>query len=1585
MFAAISALPASAADGESSSPPIKPQAQANGGSSSFTKEPSKFSGAIQSVVDAAQAIEPGAGFANSVAGDYDGASVWFTAGLLRETKAGMLQVYIHVDGQINDGLRTALEALGADLEMESAEQGIVQASVPYGILHALANVSGVAQVTEPSYGVVNVGANLTEGDTRMNFDDLRAIQGVDGTDVTVGVISDGIAGLQTAVASGDLPATSETRGSVLTATADGVIAQSFRADGDLEAGFGGGPGAEGTAMLEIVHDIAPGAQLRFANFDTSLEFMAAINFLASVSDVVVDDIGWFGRQTDGTSDVSTNTASALTNVANPIRAYATAVGNGATRHYEGMFTAGPEGLPTTGFPGAVHSFVPASPTTDALGLGTQAYNSVRLTNGQSVVVWLVWEDTEGAPTADYDLLFQDPATGFIVGGSIGVNALSGSPVEVAGITYSGAGISDLRIIVQNYNNESTARDFELTIFPGTTALPNGTYLNYNTREGSVGAQSDAGGGVISVGAANNSSSTTIAPYSSQGPTGDGRMKPDITGIDGVDVSGSGGFPSTFFGTSAAAPHIAGLAALLLDFRPDLKAGDAGDDPMADRSALRGAILNGGVDLGDAGPDNVYGYGRADGAASAAELFAAPVFDAPGGLALVEGATRTADGLSFTDLNLADAHTIAVDWGDGTSSSGPATDAQTNGIDGQPPSAVPAVYDPTVFDVQSTGTIYTVNTTDDVNDGTCDGTHCSLREAITAANGNNATTTIDAIHFSIAGTGPHTIWISGSALPAITGGLVIDGYTQPGSSPNTNTPSQGLNSVIQIAVRPTISGIIGFNVQSSSTSVVRGLAIQRFDKAISLTSGGPHVVEGNLLGSTADGTAGLGNNFGVWVQVGAPNATIGGSSAASANLIAASELDGLFIDRASGTTIQNNLIGTDSANSIALPSLRLGVYLWEGSEAVVTRNTIAFNLDHGVQVETWTTANISGNTITSNVRDGIFVAEGSTNINIAANTVAGNDTGIRIGDAATDAVSILGNSISGHVRLGIDLQPATPVETEPNDSLDTDSGFNRMMNFPIITSSTSTAVGGTINTEATSVVRIELFANSACHSSGFGEGLTFVGVATVTTDTGGNAAFSIPFAAPGGAILTSTATLALSTSHFSACWVAPVAPSYSDNGVFTAQATVTDDDGLSDAVSFTVTVANAVPVADAGAPLVVFEGAPLTHDASFTDPGTADTHTALVDWGDATVATATVDQGPRTTSATRTFADEGGPFTLTLTVTDDDGGVGVDATTITVLNATPVLDMSADMLINASNVLDVQLATFSDGGVLDTHTATVDWGDGTAVDVGTVNQGAGTVDGSHIYDVKGTYTVTVTVTDDDGGVGSATLQIEVVEDVPVVDAGVDLSVEEGSSLLLSFSFVDAASETHDATVIWGDGATTTATVNQSLDTVAATHTYDDQGVFIAQASVTDDTGKSGLDSVSVTVTNAIPVVVAGANLVVSVSTVSDEVLATFTDAGVLDTHTATIDWGDGTALATGTVDAGSVRGSHVYGFYGLYTVTITVADDDGGSASTTVSAQVYNIPAVPSITAWGMALSVALLAMVYWWAMRQRRLTQARRE
>ena len=363
-----------------------------------SKAPSRFSSAIESVVSAFDALPPtpSEGYANALGAQSSQVAALFSSGVLQTTDDG-LQVYVHVDG-IDDDLRDSLTALGAIIEIESAELGIVQAIVPFGALTGVSEVEGVRVVTQPAYGFANVGANLTDGDAILSFDALRAAQGVDGTGVTVGVISDGIAGLQTAVGSGDLPATSETRpGGVLTATSGGVIATSFRADGDLKAGLGVAVGAEGTAILEIVHDIAPGAQLRFANFSTSIEFMAAVNFLASVSDVVIDDIGFFGAPTDQSIDVSVNTASALTDAANPIRAYATSAGNHALRHYEALFLAGADGTGITGIAGALHTFAGSSVTTDAQGLGAVTRNEVVVPPGGAIVIRLTWDDDFGPP------------------------------------------------------------------------------------------------------------------------------------------------------------------------------------------------------------------------------------------------------------------------------------------------------------------------------------------------------------------------------------------------------------------------------------------------------------------------------------------------------------------------------------------------------------------------------------------------------------------------------------------------------------------------------------------------------------------------------------------------------------------------------------------------------------------------------------------------------------------------------------------------------------------------------------------------------------------------------------------------------------------------------------------------------------------------------------------------------------------------------------------------------------------------------------------------------------------------------------
>ena len=127
--------------------------------------------------------------------------------------------------------------------------------------------------------------------------------------------------------------------------------------------------------------------------------------------------------------------------------------------------------------------------------------------------------------------------------------------------------------------------------------------------------------------------------------------------------------------------------------------------------------------------------------------------------------------------------------------------------------------------------------------------------------------------------------------------------------------------------------------------------------------------------------------------------------------------------------------------------------------------------------------------------------------------------------------------------------------------------------------------------------------------------------------------------------------------------------YADNGAYTATLTVTDTAGQSASDTRTITVANANPAVDAGADQAATAGSPVNFAGSFTDAGTADTHTATWNWGDGTGDTPGTVAGGSATGIHAYVA--AGSYTATLTVTDDDGGTGTDTVTVTVENTAPV--------------------------------------------------------------------------------------------------------------------------------------------------------------------------------------------------------------------------------------------------------------------------------------------------------------------------
>ena len=268
----------------------------------------------------------------------------------------------------------------------------------------------------------------------------------------------------------------------------------------------------------------------------------------------------------------------------------------------------------------------------------------------------------------------------------------------------------------------------------------------------------------------------------------------------------------------------------------------------------------------------------------------------------------------------------------------------------------------------------------------------------------------------------------------------------------------------------------------------------------------------------------------------------------------------------------------------------------------------------------------------------------------------------------------------------------------------------------------------------------------------------------------------------------------------------------------------------------MTVSNVDPTADAGADQSVNEGDTVSFAGSFTDPGSADTHTIEWDFGDTST-----DSGSLT--PTHVYADDG-IYTVKLTVTDDDGGVGIDTLTVTVENAPPVVDAGADQSVDEGDTVSFS-GSFTDPGSGDTHTIEWDFGD-TSTDLGSLTP-------THVYADNGVYTVELTVTDNNGGVGTDTLTVTVSNVAPVVDAGPgDLEVPVRQPVNITVEFSDQGSaDTHTATVNWGDN-TPVDNIVPAVSPMSASHIYAVAGEFNVVVTITDDDGDSVTHTMKITV-------------------------------------------------------------------------------------------------------------------------------------
>jgi len=455
-------------------------------------------------------------------------------------------------------------------------------------------------------------------------------------------------------------------------------------------------------------------------------------------------------------------------------------------------------------------------------------------------------------------------------------------------------------------------------------------------------------------------------------------------------------------------------------------------------------------------------------------------------------------------------------------------------------------------------------------------------------------TVQGNYIGVNGAGTAALSNGGYGIALGTAGVAsIGGSTIGGITP---TPGQGPGNVISG------NGSIGIQIQTNGSG----------------TTIGPVTIQGNIVGLDATGANAI-PNTGPNVNLrdtdlpntGTPRigpVTIGGSAAGAGNVLSAGG-HGIF-HLAGGTIIRGNRIGTDVTGTIARPNTFgievTGTNVFAGGATIGGSgpndgNVISGNLSDAIRVFL-SSATIQGNrigtsatgTALTNGGYGIFVDSGETTIGGtvagAGNVIANNGNfgvHVRIGSAAAHNASnaaILGNSISNNGFLGINN--SAPDVVTLNDPGDADSGPNDLQNFPVVTSATlgagTVTVSGTLNSTAAATFRVELFSSVACGSFGHGQGLTYLGFVSVTTDGSGNAAFGpTVFTAPAGQpVITATATNAASrTSEFSSCVTAtgpPAAPTSLAAVSAQNEVTLSWVDNASDETTFRVERALDVP-------------------------------------------------------------------------------------------------------------------------------------------------------------------------------------------------------------------------------------------------------------------------------------------------------------------------------------------------------------------------------------------------------------------------
>lgn len=488
-----------------------------------------------------------------------------------------IYVAVYLRGPVEDP-HSLLEGFGFEQVVSSPGGGIIEGYLALDRVRSVVAsplVAAVKPIDLLRQRGDSVGSVANAAEDVLRSLDLSQFRGLTGAGVRIGVISDGVDGLATSVSTGNLP---------------GNVAVLVPGDG-----------SEGLAMLELIHDIAPGAQLFFASGSNGeAAFAASVAALIDNQvDIIVDDLpgltaeSWF---MDGPAALAYQSA-----VAGGVTVFSSA-GNRGNDGYEAPTDFVPNILLPGGIAGTFHSFD---------GTGDFMQTVTLAPSVTSVELGLQFDQAIGQVVSDVRLWFFRP-DGTVIGSTERDNnsPLENDPLDTR--TLNGPAGGSFQIAVELVEGPAPTRIRWQNIGSGDRLRDTIEHLgNPGVRNTTHNPGHSAAEGVISVGATRQTNLNektadssvgvvfrTLAPSGALLPVAVERGGVSVLGLDGVQTS----VPdyAIFNGTSAAAPNVAAIAALLLESDPELT-------PAGVLQALTGSAR----DIGAVGFDEQTGAGVVD--------------------------------------------------------------------------------------------------------------------------------------------------------------------------------------------------------------------------------------------------------------------------------------------------------------------------------------------------------------------------------------------------------------------------------------------------------------------------------------------------------------------------------------------------------------------------------------------------------------------------------------------------------------------------------------------------------------------------------------------------------------------------------------------------------------------------------------------------------------------------------------------------------------------------------------------------------------------------------------------------------------